>query len=216
MDSQTIEVFGLIKDLQVFLKAFPDITIEMDIVVIDVPDVWGMLINRKSAADLGGSIQMDLSYATLPTPSGGTFRLDREPYHKNHVGKPKAPVDELLYEEESLGNYAILSNSIVPLEDKVKDNELDKVWYMHFDGACYPRYLGITRRSCLEAHMVLDMEYREWIDLSMALEGPSFFFSASFVLSAVPTSITTGLGLYQRGLLLHEVIGPRYHGMCHI
>jgi hypothetical protein len=27
--------------------------------------------------------------------------------------------------------------------------------------ACYPRYLGITRRSCLEAHMVLDMEYRE-------------------------------------------------------
>jgi hypothetical protein len=24
---------------------------------------------------------------------------------------------------------------------------------------CYPRYLGITRRSCLEAHMVLDMEY---------------------------------------------------------
>ena len=25
--------------------------------------------------------------------------------------------------------------------------------------ACYPRYLGITRRSCLEAHMVLDMEY---------------------------------------------------------
>jgi hypothetical protein len=26
-------------------------------------------------------------------------------------------------------------------------------------GHCYPRYLGITRRSCLEAHMVLDMEY---------------------------------------------------------
>jgi hypothetical protein len=63
--------------------------------------------------------------------------------------------------------------------------------------------------------MVLDMEYREQIDLSMALEGPSFFFLASFVLLAVPTSITTGLGLHQRGLLLHEVIGPRYHGMCH-
>jgi hypothetical protein len=81
---------------------------------------------------------------------------------------------------------------------------------------CYPRYLGITRRSCLEAHMVLDMEYREQIDLSMALEGPSFFFSARLVLSAVAASITTGLGLHRRGLLLHEVIGPRYHGMCHI
>jgi len=32
---------------------------------------------------------------------------------------------------------------------------LPKSWH------CYPRYLGITRRSCLEAHMVLEMEYRE-------------------------------------------------------
>jgi ribonuclease HI len=135
LDSQTIEVFGLIKGLQVYLKAFPDIMIEMDIVVIDVPDVWGMLINRKSAADLGGNIQMDLSYATLPTPSGGTFKLDREPYRKVHVEDSKNLMDELAYEDEGLGNYAILSNSIVPLQDKVKDNELDKVWYMHFDGA---------------------------------------------------------------------------------
>jgi hypothetical protein len=57
---------------------------------------------------------------------------------------------------------------------------------------------------------------REQIDLSMALEGPPFFFSASFVLSAVAASITTGLDLHWRGLLLHEVIGLRYHGMCHI
>jgi hypothetical protein len=135
LDSQTIEVFGLIKGLQVYLKAFPNIMIEMDIVVIDVPDLWGMLLNRKAAADLGGSIQMDLSYATIPTPDGGTFKLDREVYRKVHVENPKVPMDELVYEEEGLGNYAILSNSIVPLEDKVKDNELDKIWYMHFDGA---------------------------------------------------------------------------------
>jgi ribonuclease HI len=109
--------------------------IEMDIVVIDVPDLWGMLLNRKAAADLGGSIQMDLSYATLPSPNGGTFKLDREVYRKVHVEDSKVPIDELVYDEEGLGNYAILSNSIVPLEDKVKDNELDKVWYMHFDGA---------------------------------------------------------------------------------
>jgi hypothetical protein len=81
---------------------------------------------------------------------------------------------------------------------------------------CYPRYLGITRRSCLEAHMVLDMEYREQERPEHGPGGPIFFFSASFVLSALPASITTGLVLHQRGLLLHEVIGPRYHGMCHI
>jgi hypothetical protein len=83
-------------------------------------------------------------------------------------------------------------------------------------GPCYPRYLGITRRSCLEAHMVLDMEYREQERPEHGPGGPIFFFSASFVLSAVPASITTGMGLHRRRLLLHEVIGPRYHGMCHI
>jgi hypothetical protein len=85
-----------------------------------------------------------------------------------------------------------------------------------FFWACYPRYLGITRRSCLEAHMVLDMEYREQELPEHGPGGPFFFFSARFVLPAVPASITTGLGLHQRRLLLHEVIGPRYHGMCHI
>jgi hypothetical protein len=42
----------------------------------------------------------------------------------------------------------------------------------------------------------------------MALEGPSFFSFIRLVLSATTTSITIGLVLYQRRLLLHEVIGP--------
>ena len=64
--------------------------------------------------------------------------------------------------------------------------------------------------------MVLDMEYREQERPDHSPGGPIFFFSASFVLSIVPASITTGLGLHQKRLLLHEVIGPRYHGICHI
>jgi hypothetical protein len=135
LDSQTFKVYGLIKALQVHLTVFLDIMIEMDIVVIDVPDLWGMLLNRKAAADLGGSLQMDLSYVTHPTPDGSTFKLTREVYRKYHVEDPKNPINELKYDDEGLGNYAILSNSIVPLEDKFQDNELDKVWYMNFDGA---------------------------------------------------------------------------------
>ena len=64
--------------------------------------------------------------------------------------------------------------------------------------------------------MVLDMEYESRSDLSMVLEDPSSSSQPDFVLPAVPASITTGLGLHQKRFLLHEVIGPRYHGMCHI
>jgi hypothetical protein len=57
---------------------------------------------------------------------------------------------------------------------------------------------------------------REQIDLSMALEGPSFL-----LLSQTCPASSTSLHHYRPGLaserlLLHEVIGPRYHGMCHI
>jgi hypothetical protein len=47
--------------------------------------------------------------------------------------------------------------------------------------------------------MVLDMEYREQERPEHGPGGPIFFFSARFVLPAVPASITTGLGLHQKG-----------------
>jgi hypothetical protein len=87
MDSKAIQVHGLIKGLQVHLVAFPDIMIEMDIVVIDSPDAWGMLLSRKTIADLGGNLQMDLTYATIPTPNGSMIRLNRELYRKIHMEK---------------------------------------------------------------------------------------------------------------------------------
>jgi hypothetical protein len=73
--------------------------------------------------------------------------------------------------------------------------------YTRMCWVCYPRYLGITRRSCLEAHMVLDMEYREQERPEHGPGGPIFFFSASFVLPAVPASITTRLGLASKKAL---------------
>jgi hypothetical protein len=78
MDSKMIQVHGLIKNLQVHLPAFPNILVEMDIMVIDVPYAWGMLFSRKKTADLGGNIQMDLTYATIPTPDGAMFKLNKE------------------------------------------------------------------------------------------------------------------------------------------
>jgi ribonuclease HI len=135
MDSKTIEVHGLIKGLQVHLAVFLDIMFEMDIVVIDVSDAWGMLLNRKVVADLGGNLQMDLSYATIPTPDGNTFKLTREVFRRYHIEDPRNPKNELKYNGDDLGNYAIFSNSIVPLEGKVQDNRVDEIWYMNFDGA---------------------------------------------------------------------------------
>jgi hypothetical protein len=42
----------------------------MDIVVIDVPPKFGMLSSRSWIKILGGTLQMDLSYTTIPIFGG--------------------------------------------------------------------------------------------------------------------------------------------------
>ena len=42
----------------------------MDIVVADIPPKFGMLLSRTWAKKVGGSLQMDLTYATIPMFGG--------------------------------------------------------------------------------------------------------------------------------------------------
>ena len=68
---------------------------------------------------------------------------------------------------------------------------------------CYPRYLGITRRSCLEAHMVLDMEYREQERLEHGPGGPIFL-----LLSQLCPVSSTSFHHYQPGLASERTLAP--------
>lgn len=86
-NSTLVEVEGLIKDLKVSLAKNPNISYLMDVVVIDVPDVWRMILSRKWGAKVGGHLQMDLSYATIPQTDGTHFVLYREPTYLSRVIK---------------------------------------------------------------------------------------------------------------------------------
>jgi hypothetical protein len=130
MDSKAIKVHGLIKGLQVHLAAFPDIMIEMDIVVIDVLDSWGMLLSRKTTADLCGNLQMDLTYATIPTPIGSMFRLNRELERKYNVEDPRKLTNHVVYRELEMGCYEIESTSLTSTKMELKDEppNIYSVW----------------------------------------------------------------------------------------
>jgi hypothetical protein len=89
IDSKAIKVCGVIKDLKVHLAIYPEVSLSMDVIVIDVPDAWGMLLSRKWDATLGGSLQMDLSYATIPIGDGSYVTLYNHPVTRNHVEDPR-------------------------------------------------------------------------------------------------------------------------------
>jgi ribonuclease HI len=137
MDSREIETHGVIIDLQVNLVLYPNIAFKMDVLVIDVPDAWGMLLSRKWAATIGGCIQMDLSYATIPllSPSSGSVRLLREKERKFHIEDPKEPMNKFVYHVTDMGRFLVCSNFLAPVKEKFKDEKInDKACKMNFDG----------------------------------------------------------------------------------
>lgn len=77
-DSRKVKCLGLIKDLAITLTQLPMKSMMMDIVVADVPPKFGMLLSRGWIKRLGGTLQNDLSYATIPVFGGESRRLYRE------------------------------------------------------------------------------------------------------------------------------------------
>jgi len=77
-DSRKVKCLGLIKDLAITLPQLPMRSMMMDIVVADLPPKFGMLLSRGWFKRLGGTLQNDLSYATVPVFGRENGRLYRE------------------------------------------------------------------------------------------------------------------------------------------
>jgi hypothetical protein len=74
-NSRRVQCLGVIKDLVVSLFQLPMKSMVMDIVVADVPPKFGMLLSRSWIKRLGGTLQMDLTYATIPVFGGEQIPL---------------------------------------------------------------------------------------------------------------------------------------------
>ena len=99
----------MIKDLVVSLHQMPEKSIVMDVVVTDVPIKFGMLLLRSWDAKLKGTLQMDMSYDTIPV-FGERRRLYRENRLAYMISSPKYPENDALYSVETYLGSAIFCN----------------------------------------------------------------------------------------------------------
>ena len=58
-DSKRVKFLGLIKDMVVSLNKLPSKTMVMDVVMVDIPPKFGILLLRSWTSKLKGSLQMD-------------------------------------------------------------------------------------------------------------------------------------------------------------
>jgi ribonuclease HI len=140
-DAKKVKCMGVIKDMVVTLAQLPMKSVIMDIVVADVPANYGLLLSRSFAHKLGGSLQMDMSYAMVPIFGGEERRLYRENKMQYVVSDSKKEKNHPIYSiEENMGCCSLFLNSelqkeeipVAPIKNQHKENA---VWYMYFDGA---------------------------------------------------------------------------------
>jgi hypothetical protein len=113
---------SIIKDLQFCLLACPQRRMVMDVVIIDCPAQWGMLLSCKWCAYVGGTLQMDLTYVDIPVKDNIKIRVFREQKMLHNVENPKIGDNDLMYpdikepeaEVGDLGNY-MLTDNVDPL-----------------------------------------------------------------------------------------------------
>jgi ribonuclease HI len=153
-DSRKVKCLGMIKDLVVSLAQIPTKNMVMDVVVADIPPKFGMLLSRSWAAKLKGTLQMDMSYATILV-FGQDKRLYREVLLKYMVNNKSQPSNHPIYLVETELGSSIFFNDLCSEEKEIEtsiadkdksdgqmeefskqqDDAEDQVWRMNFDGA---------------------------------------------------------------------------------
>jgi hypothetical protein len=84
-ESRAIPTHRVVENVKVHLGKYHERVIHMDIVVLDIPDVWGMLLSRKFVAMLGGTLEMNITYINVPMKNGTIQSLPNIPMAKAHV-----------------------------------------------------------------------------------------------------------------------------------
>jgi hypothetical protein len=111
-ESKAIPTHGVIENVKVCLKEYPEKVIHVDIVVVDIPDVWGMLLSRKFASELGGTLEMDLTYVNIPLKDGTIGRLQNVPVTTTHVQEPSESIKDDKTHDETRQTLHEYSNQI--------------------------------------------------------------------------------------------------------
>jgi ribonuclease HI len=152
-DSRRVQCLGVIKDLVVSLFQLPMKSMVMDIVVADVPPKFGMLLSISWIKRLGGMLQMDLTYATIPVFGGEHKRLYREAQLAYIVSDEANPTNHPIFPlDTDLGSslLQVTKTPEAPLQIRklpILNQEMlpptTSVWRMFFDGASSSMGAGV-------------------------------------------------------------------------
>jgi hypothetical protein len=169
-NSRRVQCLGVIKDLAVSLFQLPMKSVVMDIVVADVPPKFGMLLSRSWIKKLGGTLQMDLTYATILIFGGEQRRLYREAQLAYIVSDEEDPTNHPIFAlDTDLGSSLLQltdapeSSLLIrkhPSPDHLISPQRSYVWKMFFDGASSSEGAGTVVVFISPCQEVMSLSYK--------------------------------------------------------
>jgi len=124
MDAREVPVIGIMKDVDFRLAAYPEKIYKMNITVVDIKPQYGMLLSRRWAALIGGSMQLDLSYAMIPM-NGRDVKLIREERSSETVEDQESE-EHICFVDTNCENFRVVSDDKQDKREKIYIQELDQ------------------------------------------------------------------------------------------
>jgi hypothetical protein len=139
-DSKKVKCLGLIKDMVFYLAQLPMKSVVMDIIVVGIPPKFGMLLSKTWAKKVGGSLQINLTYATIPVFGGEHRRLYKEVMLAYIVSDHHNPINHPIYVvEDEMGSSVFHLNddeheiSVSQHKGQPLTGQQSNVWKIYFD-----------------------------------------------------------------------------------
>jgi ribonuclease HI len=160
LDRTDVKVMGELKDVLIRLSSNPKVHQFIDIIVVDIPEVYGMFLSRDWSEQLHGYFATDWSHLWLPeNGKPNKIRVNRERYLKftvtdlndpNEPYTPPADSPEVQGMDTYFGNFTA---EVSPINDPQQQSEIkaftqptasiqkscepdkNQIWSLYFDGS---------------------------------------------------------------------------------
>lgn len=132
MDNRFVPVVGVMRDVEFKLEECPEASYKTNITVVDVPPNYGMLLSRQWSNLIGGHVQLDLSYTTIPV-NGHEVRIEREPC-SSYIIEDVEMTDPICFIQSDMDKFKVKLTktkieNLSSIESCIKETN-DQVWCM--------------------------------------------------------------------------------------
>jgi hypothetical protein len=107
LDRTRVKIIGEVNNILIRLSSNPKVHQTIDIIVVDIPNIYGILLSRDWYVVLDGYFSIDWSHLWLSYNAKlNQVRVDRERYMKHVVTGLNDPNKPILFNHSILGNYS--------------------------------------------------------------------------------------------------------------